>query len=595
MVPKVASMLPILLLLTIIPARATTLTATQPTTAWTAWTNVSLTWEGMTPPPSPDSDWIGAFVQGYNATYIKFVNVTAGTGSTQFRLLNARHSYIFRYFRGNAVLATSNIVRPAQNKPSQGHLSFVTSVGDAPVPAGQMMLSWTTASADPGYVRYGRTDLNASAVSSVDTYTPADFTTCMGIPPIPPRTRPFANLSTRKIRCNFSCYNDPTASEMYLHPGYLHTATMLNLQAGQLYHYDFGGNGSMERSPVYTFTAPRKDNDDESFTFLMTSDMGIGGIHQGEAGSAIDNDPNHNHTGYPNGIGNGADVVVRDGILADPQTKDDEFIVINGDISYARGWPWIWEMFFDLLQPLSTTMPMMVGVGNHEVDSHENPFVYTSGGDSGGECGVPAAKRFTHLTSPQKMYYSFTHGSVHVVVLSSEHPVEEQVQFFKQDVAKVDRKKVPYLIVNLHRPLFISENVGTEVTHVLRTTWHELFVDNGVDFVYTGHAHYYERLCAVDMDPTNTSNVSCSTSRDRPVYIVDGAAGAEPDMQSPFSELTKIKEFGKWGYSRMVVQADSIEFRHYAAKIATDGLSVELPYTMTDSIRLENKNKNGGM
>lgn len=98
----------------------------------------------------------------------------------------------------------------------------------------------------------------------------------------------------------------------------------------------------MERSPVYTFTAPRKDNDDESFTFLMTSDMGIGGIHQGEAGSAIDNDPNHNHTGYPNGIGNGADVVVRDGILADPQTKDDEFIVINGDISYARGWPWIW-------------------------------------------------------------------------------------------------------------------------------------------------------------------------------------------------------------------------------------------------------------
>ena len=47
----------------------------------------------------------------------------------------------------------------------------------------------------------------------------------------------------------------------------------------------------MERSPVYTFTAPRKGTNDESFTFLMTSDMGIGGIHQGEAGSAIDNDP----------------------------------------------------------------------------------------------------------------------------------------------------------------------------------------------------------------------------------------------------------------------------------------------------------------
>ena len=55
------------------------------------------------------------------------------------------------------------------------------------------------------------------------------------------------------------------------------------------------------------------------------------------------------------------------------------------------------------MQPLATRMPMMVGVGNHEVDSHENPFELTNGGDSGGECGVAAAKRFSaHLESPQK-------------------------------------------------------------------------------------------------------------------------------------------------------------------------------------------------
>ena len=109
---------------------------------------------------------------------------------------------------------------------------------------------------------------------------------------------------------------------------------------------------------------------------------------------------------------------------------------------------------------------MMVGVGNHEVDSHENPFTETSGGDSGGECGVAAAKRFpAHLASPTKMWYSFTHGTVHVVQLSTEHPIAEQVAFFKADIAALDRDKVPWLIVSLHRPIFISEPLASAGAH----------------------------------------------------------------------------------------------------------------------------------
>ena len=351
-----------------------------------------------------------------------------------------------------------------------------------------------------------------------------------------------------------------------------------------------------------------------SFTFLVTGDMGIGGIHQGEAGGATDNDPYHQHPHYPNGIDNGADWVIRQGILSDPLTKTtDEFIVVNGDISYARGWPWIWEIFFDLVQPLTTIMPMMVSVGNHEVDSHENPFTETSGGDSGGECGVVAAKRFSsHLTSPQKMFYSFTHGLMHVIVLSTEHPIAEQIDFFKNDVKELKKTKemTPWLLVSLHRPIFISEETPHDLQEILTTSWHPLFVEAKVDFVYTGHAHYYERLCAVEiLDPLNFTNTTCAQSktskttdsdsdldqgsgsmegggRDRPVYVVDGTAGAEPDMTSPDSELTMYKEFGKWGYSRFFVEEESLELKHYAAKIGVDGSSVVLPYEVTDSIKL---------
>ena len=105
-------------------------------------------------------------------------------------------------------------------------------------------------------------------------------------------------------------------------------------------------------------------------------------------------------------------------------------MIVNGDISYARGWPWIWERYFDLIQPLATMMPWMVrdedggvgddddaacgwlsfclqvGVGNHEIDTHENDFHSARGNDSGGECGVATLKRFPQFPSLKQMWYA---------------------------------------------------------------------------------------------------------------------------------------------------------------------------------------------
>ena len=87
----------------------------------------------------------------------------------------------------------------------------------------------------------------------------------------------------------------------------------------------------------------------------------------------------------------------------------------------------------------------------------------------------------------------------------------------------------------------------------------------------------------------NATDLVCSATRDRPIYIVDGAAGAEPTMSSPTSPLTLFKEFARWGYSRMIASPTSLELRHYSAPIAADGISVDLPYSMTDSVKLDRK------
>ena len=80
-----------------------------------------------------------------------------------------------------------------------------------------------------------------------------------------------------------------------------------------------------------------------------TADAGIGNPPKEEQGGACHND-------LPI---NGADIVFA-AMIRDPATAKDEMMIVNGDISYARGWPWIWERYFDLIQPLATMMPWMV-------------------------------------------------------------------------------------------------------------------------------------------------------------------------------------------------------------------------------------------
>ena len=43
------------------------------------------------------------------------------------------------------------------------------------------------------------------------------------------------------------------------------------------------------------------------------------------------------------------------------------------------------------------------------------------------------------------------------VVLSSEHPAQEQLDFFNADMATLNRMRTPWVLAMLHRPLFGSD------------------------------------------------------------------------------------------------------------------------------------------
>lgn len=207
-----------------------------------------------------------------------------------------------------------------------------------------------------------------------------------------------------------------------------------------------------------------------------------------------------------------------------------DIVVHIGDISYARGHAYEWDQFFKEIEPISTRVPYMTGIGNHEYDYIGQPFKpswssYST--DSGGECGVPYMARFAmpYLDNDRTfrnrtLYYSFHYGPLHIVMLDSESDFLQgspQHTWLQKDLAGVDRRATPFVIVTSHRPLYDSSWGGLlpEVTF-LRDAIEPLLEQYSVDLVLVGHIHVYQRSCRVLNNKCNSKG---------PVHLTIGMAG----------------------------------------------------------------------
>ena len=132
-----------------------------------------------------------------------------------------------------------------------------------------------------------------------------------------------------------------------------------------------------------------------------------------------------------------------------------------------------------MVSKIASSVPYMIGVGNHEychtADSNSGGADLSGDGangyhrvlsnqndDSNGECAAPTFYRFNVSTNGNSIFwYSFNYNMVHFVVLSSEHNFSANAAgglWLENDLKKVDRERTPWLIVNIHRPLYESED-----------------------------------------------------------------------------------------------------------------------------------------
>eukprot|EP01126_Amoeba_proteus_P035828 TRINITY_DN3623_c0_g1_i3.p1 TRINITY_DN3623_c0_g1~~TRINITY_DN3623_c0_g1_i3.p1 ORF type:complete len:512 (+),score=66.55 TRINITY_DN3623_c0_g1_i3:291-1826(+) len=478
------------------------------------------------------------------------------SGAVTIRIANTREPYNFVYYRGNDSLVVSDKIIPVdRDYPTQGHLS-VTSNGPS-----EMLVMWTSGSIRSPIVIISKDEgfTTSHTFRGVSyTYTKEEFIPCDN--------------------------GDTKAIKMFRPPGTLNYVLLCDLNPSTVYYYRFGTEEVM--SEVFSFKSSPVVSRQSSVSVVIYGDMG----------TSLCLDP----AGGWCGLG-AACVLDRISKRLDEKPFSYDHLLHIGDLSYAVGRAYRWDMWMNEIQSVSSRVPYMVTLGNHEYDFVGQDFQPKWGNyynDSGvlsltqicpfnqpshhsdtslffqdGECGIPTRKRFimpwdstadlpprlgstTEDMKHIRWWYSYNLGNIHFIVLSMEHNFttsSEQWKWMVRDMKTVNRSITPWLVVAGHRPLYSSgtSDVGDyHISEHLRQELEIMMLRFQVDLVFTGHYHNYERTCPVYRQVC---------LKRAPVHILVGTGGIdnEDEWIEPEPEWSVFRA-STYGYVTLTTNSTSL-------------------------------------
>ncbi|MFH2202477.1 MAG: metallophosphoesterase [Elusimicrobiota bacterium] len=169
---------------------------------------------------------------------------------------------------------------------------------------------------------------------------------------------------------------------------------------------------------------------------------------------------------------------------------EPELVLITGDVVYPKGKDQSYDAkYFLPYGGLLTRTPFFPALGNHDY-----------GNTSEREKGEKRFRKHYRPIHHRPRYYSFDAGGAHFISLDDNRegygvkaaaslaPGSEQRQWLERDLAAAQAR---WKIVFLHVPLYTSRPHGNHGR--LRDELEPLLVQHGVDVVFSGHNHHYER------------------------------------------------------------------------------------------------------
>jgi hypothetical protein len=228
-----------------------------------------------------------------------------------------------------------------------------------------------------------------------------------------------------------------------------------------------------------------------------------------------------------------------------------------------------WDSWFDLIQPLSTTVPWYVCSGNHEIEvellggfetfkPYSNrfrmPWIVEEERGPSPEQTKCCPSSFVGKYDFGNAFYSFEHGPATIIFLNSytdSSPGSVQYNWLESTLEGVDRDLTPWVFVLFHSPIYNSNSDHQNEDEILlmKASMEDIFTKYRVNAIFSGHVHAYERSYNVLHD--KLSDVS-------PMYVVIGDGGNreghagdyisdQPPIWSAFRDNTVF------GYGRLEV------------------------------------------
>jgi hypothetical protein len=171
------------------------------------------------------------------------------------------------------------------------------------------------------------------------------------------------------------------------------------------------------------------------------------------------------------GTGSNAQQQLADILAQYRATYPFEFVLMMGDNLYGGENPKDYDQKFEIIYKklLDDKVKFYATLGNHDKSNQ---------------------RFYDHFNMNGKEYYSFKKGKAHFLSLNSNYMDERQLKWINDELSKSD---ATWKICFFHHPLYSSGKAhGSDLD--LRQVLEPMLVKYGVNIVFAGHEHFYERI-----------------------------------------------------------------------------------------------------
>jgi len=254
-------------------------------------------------------------------------------------------------------------------------------------------------------------------------------------------------------------------------PTRYHAVPLRELPPRTRVHYRYGTRDAMVSDPSLYFDVPPPPGEEASIRFWVLGDSGTGDAAQAAVARAM---------------------------RREAETAPPDFLLHVGDIAYERGTAReLVDRFFGVYADLLGNTVVWPALGNHEARSIDEQgtgpwfdfFVLPTAGEAG---GVP---------SGTEAWYSFDRGPGHFVVLDSStdslEPDGPMLRWLEADLAADEAR---WTVAVLHHAPYSDGTHDADRDERMRRVRQNvvpILERNGVDLVFSGHSHGYERTALI--------------------------------------------------------------------------------------------------